>query len=188
MSKPSKPETPVSETEAQKNQVYFGKKGNQLVKKVGTQFVLDNKRDRSTRERGKGSADIAIANRDSQRKTTGANKSKIAKIVSGVATEQARSTLAKGTAGEVAQGQNIANGASSTVTQLRDTTRSAMNISEIDSMRSMDKMRRQFKTANDVVDVAAASAGYGMAHYDIGKSRSSYDPDNKVWDEKGKKI
>lgn len=179
MSKPKKPETPESEKQAQRNQVFYGEKGTKLLRKHGDAFVLNNTRNDATRSMGHSSAQSAIDVRDMQIANKKASLSKRAKSIGQVGGMTSKNNLAMQRQGDSIRSNKLTSGSKGSVGQLERLTRSQLNQADTENMVAMDRMRRQFGQRNELVNLAGAVGGYSMAHFDIGKTRNVWGD----WDE-----
>ena len=161
MSKPDKPETPEHEKTVMRHQARLGKEGNQLAHRVGSRFVSNMKKDRMTKARGRGSADVAIRSREAMKKT-GNNVVRQAKGSSSISSIAGNHMVSTGTTAVTETGSRKSQGARQSLDLSGNLTRGGLNIARIQQQDAMYKMDREFKRANEIVDLAGVAAAYAV--------------------------
>lgn len=162
MSKPDKPETPEAEKITTRFQTKLGKKGTAIASRVGDKFVSSVNRDHKTRANGVASADVAVAQRRANAKTNG-NTTRIIENASTGVTSGSKSMVRAQAGGVSEKAKRQSAGGRSALLASSNVTRAGLHISNIETHRGLDKMQREFRRANEVVNLAGAAAGAAAA-------------------------
>lgn len=168
---PKKPELSADEIASKELNAKIGKAGTAFVSKHTGDFIKQSVRDRITRAKSSRSADMAIAGRDALRKNS-MNPTAFAKTSGGISAVKSGQMLNATTSGVADKVNRMSKASGRGLNVAKSSSNTALALGSLDGYRSMNKMHRQFKKQNDLIDAVGVAGGLAVAKYNDSKAET----------------